>query len=60
MAALIRRASGNVQSEMRRGEREFWAKYDSTGFIDWKAAQPRKFTHRKPTLRPISLRLPSG
>ncbi|MSV32035.1 MAG: hypothetical protein EXQ57_05895 [Bryobacterales bacterium] len=43
---------------MRSGEREFWAKHDSTGFIDWDAAQPRKFTQLKPTLRTISLRLP--
>ncbi len=55
---LIRRASENVQSEMRSGEREFWAKHDSTGFIDWDASEPRKFTQRKPTPRTISLRLP--
>ena len=40
------------------GEREFWAKHNSTDFIDWKAAQPRKFIQLKPTLRTISLRLP--
>ena len=39
-------------------EREFWAKHDSTDFIDWEAAQPRKFIQLKPTLRTISLRLP--
>ena len=28
-------------------EREFWAKHDSTGFIDWDAAEPREFTQLK-------------
>ena len=39
-------------------EREFWAKTDSTQYIDWSAAKPRKFVALKPTLRTISLRLP--
>jgi predicted DNA binding CopG/RHH family protein len=39
-------------------EREFWAEHDSTEFIDWSAARPRKFPNLKPTLRTISLRLP--
>ena len=39
-------------------EREFWAKHDSTEFIDWPSAQRRKFPNLKPTLRTISLRLP--
>jgi predicted DNA binding CopG/RHH family protein len=39
-------------------EREFWAKHDSTAFIDWQAAERRKFPNLKPTLRTISLRLP--
>ena len=39
-------------------EREFWAKHDSTEFIDWQAAQRRKLPNLKPTLRTISLRLP--
>jgi predicted DNA binding CopG/RHH family protein len=39
-------------------EREFWAKHDSTAFIDWQSAQRRKFPNLKPTLRTISLRLP--
>jgi predicted DNA binding CopG/RHH family protein len=39
-------------------ERQFWAKHDSTGFIDWNKAETRKFTKLKPTLRTISLRLP--
>jgi predicted DNA binding CopG/RHH family protein len=40
------------------GERNFSAKHDSTGFIDWQTAQRRRFPNLKPTLRTISLRLP--
>jgi predicted DNA binding CopG/RHH family protein len=32
--------------------------HDSTEFIDWRAAEPRKLAKLKPTLRTISLRLP--
>lgn len=39
-------------------EREFWAKHDSTAFIDWSSARRRKFPNLKPTLRTISVRLP--
>jgi predicted DNA binding CopG/RHH family protein len=39
-------------------ERRFWAKNDSTGFIDWQSGQKRKFPELKPSLRTISLRLP--
>jgi predicted DNA binding CopG/RHH family protein len=39
-------------------ERAFWANRDSTEFVDWRAAQRRKFPNLKPTLRTISLRLP--
>lgn len=46
------------QFQSEDSEREFWAKHDSTGFIDWKTAESRKFTKLKPTLRTISLRLP--
>ena len=39
-------------------ERAFWAEHDSTDFIDWQAAQRRRFPNLKPSLRTISLRLP--
>ena len=39
-------------------ERLFWAGHDSTEFIDWQAAQRRRFPNLKPSLRTISLRLP--
>ena len=39
-------------------EREFWAKADSSEYIDWsKAAQP-SFSKLSPSLKTISLRLP--
>jgi predicted DNA binding CopG/RHH family protein len=39
-------------------ERKFWARNDSTEFVDWRAAEKRKFPKLKPSLRTISLRLP--
>ncbi len=39
-------------------EREFWAAQDSTEYVDWSQAKPRKIATLKPTLRTISLRLP--
>jgi len=39
-------------------ERIFWAKHDSTEFVDWQTAQRRKLPNLKPSLRTISLRLP--
>ena len=39
-------------------ERDFWARHDSTEFVDWRAAKRQKFPALKPTLRTISLRLP--
>ena len=39
-------------------ERNFWAKADSTQYIDWKKARPVQFPNLKPSLKTISLRLP--
>jgi len=39
-------------------ERKFWSEHDSTEFIDWRKAVPRKLPNLRPTLRTISLRLP--
>ena len=41
-----------------REERAFWAKRDSTDFIDWPKAKRAKFPDLKPSTRTISLRLP--
>ncbi len=49
-------------SEFRSEEEEceFWATHDSTEFIDWSAAQKYRLPNLKPTLRTISLRLPTS
>ena len=39
-------------------EREFWAKHDSTDYIDWSKAQRAIFPNLKPSTESISLRLP--
>ncbi len=39
-------------------ERAFWAKQDSTEFIDWGAAKRTTLPNLKPSVRTISLRLP--
>ena len=38
-------------------EREFWAKEDSTDFIDWDSAEMQVLPKLKPTTRTISLRI---
>jgi len=39
-------------------ERKFWAKADSTEYVDWAAGRRKKLVHLKPTLKTISPRLP--
>ncbi len=39
-------------------EREFWAKEDSTEYIDWAKARKVVLPNLKPSLKTISLRLP--
>jgi predicted DNA binding CopG/RHH family protein len=39
-------------------EREFWAKNDSTDFVDWSQAKKAVFPNLKPSTKTISLRLP--
>ncbi len=39
-------------------ERKFWAKEDTTEYIDWSQARQTKFPKLKPSLRSISIRLP--
>lgn len=41
-------------------EREFWAKVDSTDYIDWSKARKAVFSNLKPSLKTISLRLPES
>ncbi len=39
-------------------EREFWAKADSTQYVDWKLGKRQVFANLTPSLKTISLRLP--
>lgn len=41
-------------------EREFWAREDSTEYIDWSRGQRVTPPNLKPTLRTISIRLPEA
>jgi len=41
-------------------ESEFWAKADSTEYIDWSKARKVVFSNLKPSLKTISLRLPES
>ena len=41
-------------------ERAFWARADSTDYIDWSTAFERTLPKLRPTLRTISIRLPEG
>ena len=40
-------------------EREFWAKHDSTDYVDWDAAKRVVLPKLKPSQKTISLRLPA-
>lgn len=41
-------------------EREFWAKHDSTEYIDYSKAKKVIFPNLKPSTRTISIRLPES
>ncbi len=41
-------------------ERAFWAKNDSTEYIDWKKGKKVIFSNLKPSTKTISLRLPES
>lgn len=41
-------------------EHEFWAKRDSTDYIDWSKAKNARFPNLKPSTKTISLRLPQS
>jgi len=41
-------------------ERAFWASHDSTQFVDWAKAKKTLFPNLKPSVRSISIRLPSS
>jgi predicted DNA binding CopG/RHH family protein len=39
-------------------EREFWAKHDSSDYVDWKKAERVRLARLRPSTRTISIRLP--
>src|SRR5437773_8332645 len=39
-------------------ERQFWARADSTQYVDWTAAAPTRFPNLRPSSTAISVRLP--
>ncbi len=41
-------------------EREFWAKANSSDYVDWKKSEPVSFPKLKPSTKTISLRLPES
>ena len=42
-------------------EREFWAKHDSTEYVDWnKAEKNPTFSRLRPSTRTVSIRLPES
>jgi hypothetical protein len=42
-----------------KGEKQFWAKHDSTEFIDWSAGERQKLPNLKPSLRTAPYRFAS-
>jgi predicted DNA binding CopG/RHH family protein len=44
--------------KFKSGEREFWARHDSTEFIDWRKGKRLILPRLKPSSQTISLRLP--
>jgi predicted DNA binding CopG/RHH family protein len=53
-----RKAIPKFRSE--REERNFWARHDSTPYVDWSHSRRVIFPNLKPSLRTISLRLPES
>jgi predicted DNA binding CopG/RHH family protein len=43
-----------------KAEREFWAKHDSTEYLDWSRARRVALPKLQPSVRTISLRLPES
>lgn len=54
----MKRSIPRFRSE--ESEQDFWAKHDSTDFIDWTKASPAVFPNLRPSLKTISIRLPES
>ncbi|MDO9549308.1 MAG: BrnA antitoxin family protein [Candidatus Marinimicrobia bacterium] len=46
--------------ESEEQEREFWANADSSEYLDWRKSKPVNFPNLKPSVKPISIRLPEA
>lgn len=51
-----KKAMPTFQSE--DAERDFWARHDSTDYIDWSRAKRAVFPNLRPSTQTISIRLP--
>lgn len=47
-------------SKTEKAEREFWAKHDSAGYVDWSHGRRLPLPNLQPSVRTISLRLPES
>jgi predicted DNA binding CopG/RHH family protein len=55
---MVRKSKSLPKFRSEDRERGFWAKADSTDYIDWSSARPLVLPNLKPSLKTISLRLP--
>ena len=46
--------------ENEEKERDFWAKHDSTEYVDWSKGERVTFPRLKPSTKTISVRLPEA
>ncbi|MBD3422380.1 MAG: hypothetical protein GF398_19880 [Chitinivibrionales bacterium] len=46
------------QFKSEKQERNFWAKHDSSEYVDWEKAEKLHLPNLKPSVKTISLRLP--
>jgi len=47
-----------LKTKNENKERSFWAKHDSTEFIEWRKARKVVLPNLKPSVKTISIRLP--
>ena len=55
---MSRKAKPPLQFRDEAEERRFWETHDSSGYVDWNAAERVRLPNLKPSTRSISLRLP--
>ncbi len=55
---MKRKLKGPPKFASEGAERAFWARHDSTDYVDWSAAKRLRLTRLRPSTETISLRLP--